>query len=177
MSSDAPTSRSTGFGFSVFLVALIGLSVALSATYSPTSRLIPLVVGVPTLLILILVALSHVSAHARRITDRFDTALFAMDSELLDDDDEQELKPGGVRRGLGWLLALTAGYYLFGFVVATPFFVYGYLRGEGGHPRRQSVVLAIVTTVFLVGLFEIVLETWLYPGAAVLALENLLFSA
>lgn len=167
--------RTSEFAFAVFLVLVVGTAVGLALTYSRTSGLIPLVVGVPTLLILLLVALSNVSPRAKRITDSFDTALFAIESDLVDDDDEDELKAGGVRRGIGWLLAMSIGYFLFGFVAATPVFVYAYLRLEGGHSRRQSAALGIAATVFLVGLFEILLETWLYPGLIAQVLEPLLF--
>ena len=166
--------RSNEFGFSVFLVLLVGLVVGLALTYSATSQLIPLIVGVPTLLILLLVALSNVSPRVERITDRFETALFSFESDLVEEEAD-EFKPGGVRRGIAWLLALSVGYYLFGFVAATPVFVYAYLRLEGGHPRKQSLVLAVGTTLFLVGLFEVLLETWLYPGVLVELLEPFIF--
>lgn len=158
-----------GFGFSLALTAVVGTFVGLSLTYGPTSRLVPLVVGVPTLVALVLVTLSYVSPTADRFVSRFNATFFDVDDELFGDEDVS-YKHHGVRRSVGWTVGFAVAAYLFGFVVVTLGFVYAYLRHEGGHAARRSAAIAVATTAVLVVLFELVFATPLYPGAVPLAI-------
>lgn len=151
------------FGFAVFLVAFLGLLIGLAITYSPTSRMIPLIVAVPTFVAVLLVALSHVSETVNELVDRFNAAAFSVGEDVFAGD-ETVYKDRPVVRSVGWVLGLTVTAYLLGFVVVIPFFVYGYLRREGNHERRRSALIAIGTVVLISGLFEIAFGTPLYVG-------------
>lgn len=162
-----------GFVFALGLTTLVGVFVGLALTYGPTSRLVPLVVGVPTLVALALVTLSYVSPAADRFVSRFNATFFDLDDDLFGDEGIT-YKRHGVRRSVGWTVGFAVVAYLFGFVVVTLGFVYAFLRYEGGHAKRRSAVIAVATAGTLVVLFELVFATPLYPGSIPLLLLDLL---
>jgi hypothetical protein len=151
------------FGFAIFLVVFLGLLIGLALTYGPTSRMIPLIVAVPTFVAVLLVALTHVSETADEVVRRFNAAAFTVGDSVFDQE-ETVYKNRPVVRSVGWVLGLTVIAYLLGFVVVIPFFVYAYLRREGNHERRKSALIAIGTVMLISGLFEIAFGTPLYVG-------------
>lgn len=155
--------RRVEFGFAVFLIAFLGLLIGLSMTYGPTSRMIPLIVAIPTFVAVLLIALSHLSETVDALVERFNAAAFTIGEDVFEGD-ETVYKDRPVVRAVGWVLGLTAIAYLLGFVLVIPFFVYGFLRWEGNHRRRKSALIAIGTVVLISGLFEIVFGTALYVG-------------
>lgn len=151
-------------GFAAFLTLFVGSLVALALTYSPTSRLVPLVVGVPTFIALALVTLSYVFDPVDRLVSRFNATPITVDSDLFDGE-ETVYTDRPVTRALAWVVGLLLTMYLFGFVLVTPFFVYAYLTREGGHSRRRSAIIGLVTALSVSTLFELVFATPLYAGA------------
>lgn len=152
------------FGFAVFLVLFLGAIIGLSLTYGPTSRMIPLIVAVPTFIAVSLIALAQVSGTVDALVERFNASAFTVGEDVFDED-ETVYKDRPIVRSVGWVLGLTAVAYLLGFVLVIPFFVYAFLRKEGGHERRRSALIAIGTVALISGLFEIVFGTALYVGA------------
>lgn len=151
------------FGFAIFLVLFLGLLIGLSMTYGPTSRMIPLIVAVPTFITVVFVALSHLSGTVDELVRRFNASAFTVGEDIFEGD-ETVYKNRPVVRSVSWVVGLTAAAYLLGFVLVIPFFVYAFLRKEGGHERRKSALIAIGTVVLISGLFEIVFGTALYVG-------------
>lgn len=166
--------RRVEFGFAVFLVLFLGLLIGLSMTYGPTSRMIPLIVAIPTFIAVLLVALSHVSATVDTLVDRFNAAAFTVGEDVFEGD-ETVYKDRPVVRAVGWVLGLTVIAYLLGFVLVIPFFVYGFLRWEGDHERRKSALIAVGTVALISGLFEVVFGTALYAGFIPNLLLELIF--
>ena len=162
------------FGFDVFLVLFLGVIIGLSLTYGPTSRMIPLIVAVPTFVAVSLIALSQVSGTVGSLVERFNASAFTVGEDVFDED-ETIYKDRPIARSVGWVLGLAVVAYLFGFVLVIPFFVYGYLRKEGGHERRRSALIAIGTVLLISGLFEIIFGTALYVGAIPELLIELIF--
>lgn len=151
-----------GFSFALALTLLVALLIGLSLTYGSTSRLVPLVIAVPTLVALALVTVSQVSEPVHQLVERFNTTPLSVGSDLFEGD--SVFKESGVTRGLGWTLGFTLAAFLLGFVLVIPFFVFTYLVVEGEHTRRRSAAIAIGTTAIISGLFEIVFATPLYVG-------------
>lgn len=152
------------FGFAVFLTAFLGLLIGLAFTYGPTSRMIPLIIAIPTFVAVLLIALSHVSTTVDAVVERFNAAAFSVGEDVFEGD-ETVYKDRPIARSVGWVLGLTVAAYLLGFVLVIPFFVYAYLRKEGGHERRKSALIAIGTVALISGLFEVAFGTALYAGA------------
>lgn len=161
--ADSAANRRLGLVFALFLALLLTGFLALSPSYPPRSRLFPLLVGVPTFICMVLVILSYVSDTAERVVVAFDAAFFETDADLFEAE-EDELDTGGIRRALGWTLATLLAFYLFGFVVTTFGFVYAYMTVEGEHSNRESMLLAMLTTLFMYGLFVLLFEVRLEGG-------------
>lgn len=150
-------------GFAAFLTLFVGTLVALALTYGPTSRLVPLVVGVPTFVALALVTLSYAFEPVDRLVSRFNATPITVDSDLFDSE-ETVYTDRPVARALAWTVGLLLSTYLLGFVLVVPFFVYAYLTLEGGHSRRRSATIGAVTALAVSALFELVFATPLYAG-------------
>lgn len=161
--ADTDAKRRLGFAFALVLLLLLAGFLAMTPDYPPRSRLFPLLVGIPTFLCLALVILAYVSDTADRIVLAFDAAFFRTDTDLFESE-ESELDLGAIRRALGWIIGALLAFYLVGFVVTTLGFVYAYLRIEGQHDRRRSLLLAAVTTAFMYGLFVAVFGVRLGGG-------------
>ena len=63
----------------------------------------------------------------------------------------------------GWLVGFALAIYLLGFLIAVPIFLVAYMR-RLGNGWGTTIVVAIVTTGSLYGLFEILLKVVLYRG-------------
>ena len=70
-------------------------------------------------------------------------------------------------RQYGWTGAWLGGYalaiYLLGFVIATPAFVLSYLKLHGTG-WLKTIIITVVTTAFVYGVFELILRITLYRG-------------
>lgn len=150
--AETRATRRIGLVFALFLVLLLVGFLFMSPSYPPRSRLFPLLVAVPTLACMLLVLLSYVSPTADRLVTAFDAAFFDTDSELFETDAD-ELETGRISRALGWAIATLVAFYLFGFVLTTFGFMFAYLSIEGEHGRGESLLLAVITTAAMYGLF------------------------
>ena len=70
-----------------------------------------------------------------------------------------------------WILGLPLAVWLLGFRVAIPLFVLSYLRFHG-RGWLISIILTVLTTIFLIGIFEFALGVELYKGLVFLLLER-----
>ena len=70
-------------------------------------------------------------------------------------------------RQYGWTGAWLGGYalaiYLLGFIIATPVFVLSYLKLHGTG-WLITIIITVVTTAFVYGVFELILRITLYRG-------------
>jgi hypothetical protein len=164
MSTADGTTGTPRLAFAAFLTLLVALLVGFAFTYGPTSRLVPLVIGVPTLVALGVVTLAQVWSPAARLAAQFNTTPISVESDLFEGS-ETVYRDRPILAAVGWVAGLSAVAFLFGFVAVIPVFVYAYLRREGGHARRRSALIAVGTTAVVSGLFELVFSTPLYAGA------------
>lgn len=156
--------------FVLGLTGLVLLFVGLSFTYSATSRRFPLVIGIPTLiLLLVLTVIVLFPSLGETIGDLY-TNVFNSKSDLIDVEEGEKYHDHSLRRGVAWTVGLTTGYYLFGFLLVSPIFVYLFMMVEGDHSRKEALGTAAFTIVFLVGLFEVLLETFLFEGVVVIGI-------
>lgn len=150
--------------FAASLTLVVAVLVGLAFTYGPTSRLVPLVIGIPTLVALALVTAAQVWPPAARLVEQFNATPISVESDLFDSG-ETRYRERPIVVAVGWVAGLFVVALLFGFVAVIPVFVYAYLRVEGGHARRRSALIALGTTALVSGLFELLFATPLYAGA------------
>lgn len=65
---------------------------------------------------------------------------------------------------LKWILLLTAGIYLFGFLLSFPFFICLFYRLEAGYPWVKSFLVAFIFLVTLFLFFQLFLNVELFKG-------------
>ena len=64
---------------------------------------------------------------------------------------------------LGWVLGFPLAIYLFGFLVAIPVFILGFIKLRG-RSWAIAVTIAAITTVIIYGIFELGLKSDLWEG-------------
>lgn len=78
-------------------------------------------------------------------------------------DDKGNDRYKGVK-GILWLAFMLAMLYVVGFVIATPVFVFAFLRISAGNSTKRSAVIAAITTGFVYLVFSKLLNYELFPG-------------
>ncbi len=120
-------------------------------------RTFPLIIGYAGLVLSTLDVLSVTETAAGRFVTRFFGATL----------DPTEIKPRAVGRELLVFCVMGAGVlaiWLFGFLIASPIFVFLWMLVGGGKSLKLSLYVGLGTLVFIYGLFELVLSYELYRG-------------
>ncbi len=169
-------SRYVDYLFSVALLAAAGLLLRTTLRYDPQSRLMPLVVLVPTLVLLgVLVSTQLLSLVTDAVVDvsrhpvmqgRIDHSTLADDDHLdgADEETDEVAERVDLLGVLFWVLALPACFYVLGMFVGTLAYVGAfYHRHLDGGWRRTVGYTALVWATYAV-VFAFLIETPLYQG-------------
>lgn len=136
--------------------AVLLAAVVLSFKYSPTARLVPLVIGIPTLVLMVIQLVFDSVPSVRRLRDLGKRDVFGAGRYLKEAKRRREA-PAGEKTGeaapvgghprLLWaglfVLGIGVGAYLLGFFIAIPVALFAFLRWAS----RESWVSAAVTTL------------------------------
>lgn len=129
------------------MVVIFATAVLLSLGYAPDARFLPLVIGIPGLLLSVAQLIKELRDHpAIRIV------------------------PGEHRREIrmfAWFVTFVAGLVLFGFLYAGPVLVAAYLLFSGRERWYMALGAAFVTWAILYGVFEQFLGLPLFDGLVV----------
>lgn len=144
----------TGNDLFELIIALLLLSIAVGMlatahTYSQSSGFFPKFIG----WIFVMLALIEV---LRQLMSIFATK-------------EKETKESGDHlmrefTGFLWLAALLATLYVLGFLIATPVFIFSFLRISAGKSLRECLLVSGLGTVFVYVIFVVLLEYRLFAG-------------
>lgn len=127
----------------LMLAIFVGMD-AMAASYPYKAALMPLVVGIPGAALCLFQLL--VEVRRAPITSA-------------------ETRP--VKRELqliAWWATFIAAVLLFGFLIATPFLLYSYLRFDSREPRWRALLFALAGIAVVYGIFSELLSTQLWPG-------------
>lgn len=161
--------------FTVLLLAVIGVLLADTLQYRSDSQLFPLVIGVPTFLLLAFLLAVQLVPRLRRLVERYAAAdVFDLDDVVSDLDDAPE-SGGQVERPLSqerrsviavslWTLALFVVVVLVGFLPGTLAFLLVYYRYQADQSWARTVLYSGLMWGFVIVIFEIVLNTPFYTG-------------
>lgn len=161
--------------FTLFLLLVIGTMLALTPGYRDDSQLFPLVIGVPTFVLLGFLLAVQLSPRLRTIVSGYASSdLFDLD-EVVSDIDDTPGVGGMVRRTLAeerravliisiWTLGLFGIVYLVGFLPGTLIFMLAFYRIQADQPWIKVVLYSLVMWAFVLVIFEIVLNTPFYTG-------------
>lgn len=147
------------------MTLIFAFLVVIGIGYNPLARLIPLVVGVPALLvsatqfILDLRETLRGEPPGQEVAGKKDAQKKAKKVEL----SSQELRRRELM-AIGWLLAFLGLIVLTGFLVAIPIFILVFMRLYGREGWRLSLGLAVLLLIFVYMVFEIILGSDLYQG-------------
>jgi hypothetical protein len=142
----------------LLLALLTAGFVVWSYSYSPTSRMVPLVVGYVTLALLALDLVSRLNNRAGEVVRIAAGADF---SNL-----EMDRTPESSRelRAAVWMAAAVLAVLVLGHLVAVPLLVIVWMRLNGGRSWREALTAAAATGLFIYIVFELLLSYELYRG-------------
>ena len=129
---------------SAIMVVIFAGAVLLSFSYAPDARFLPLVVGIPGLLLSAAQLVTELRAHPG--------------IKILPEEHRREV------RMFAWFLGFVAGLVLFGFLYAGPALVAAYLIVAGRERWYMALGAAVLTWAILYGIFERFLGLPLFDG-------------
>lgn len=153
--------------FTLGLVIFLIVYVSFATTYNYQARMMPLIIGVPILLL----------AALQLVLELRESAAKAKEPRG-DEKPKEEIAPQGrshLIKVYGWVLAMFVAIYLFGFVITTFVYPLLYLRFVGGRSWRLSTAISLGALAFLYIVMIYGLNVQLYDGMVVVALRKAIY--
>ena len=156
----APEKRGALY-FAFGLFALTGLFIYLSYGYAPRVRLFPLMVGYTGLILCTLDLISLTDTGFGRIIDTVFSGTAAGETGKV-----TKFAPKLSRQliAMAWMVGLTIGIYIAGFMVMVPVYVFSSMLFQGKKSLKQCAYGAVGATMFIWVMFELLLKYELYRG-------------
>lgn len=150
--------------FTAGLVIVLAAFVVISTTLNSQARMMPLIIGVPVLLLALWQLILELRQAAREKGEKTT-------------EEKPKEEPGAqVHRHTltvyAWVLAMFGAIYLFGFVITTFFYPLLYMRIVGHRSWRMSAGISLGALAFLYVVMIIGLQVELYDGVFVVALRK-----
>ncbi len=159
--------KKLGEGRTILTLLLLGFAlyfVVAALAYGRNSRIFPMAIGIPTL---ILIALTLAAVWKPRLLRGAEVSFGALSSGILSV--SQETEEGGVPtirvvRMLGWLTFALVSIALVGFSMAVPVYIllFGWIEGRAGW--RPCILTALVSWAFIVGYFDLFMKFKMFKG-------------
>ena len=134
-----------------------------SFVYESRMRLVPLVIGIPTVLLLIYITLLEIKPE-----------LFAFGRKPTAENagPPPPAMASGINAGqwqrvvtiYGWLVGFFVGVLVFGYYIATPIFLVTFFVKESGLALMRAVLVTIGVSIILLLVFYLLLDIPLWPG-------------
>ena len=141
------------------LLVLAGTIVIASLQYNFRQRIVPLVIGIPTLVMLVAIVLSDFSPRLNRIIIM---ASLSSPQEGLNEDVTASWKRIFVIAG--WLLGLSVALFVFGFYVAVPIFLVAFFLVEAKTTAVVAVLFSLAVCAVVYFFFPYILGIEIWPG-------------
>lgn len=149
------------FGAALVVLA-IGLAfLAWAQTYPPKAAEVPTLVAWLTIVLALIDAAARTETALGRVLRRLVSAEQVIEWKA---DGDGEASPRRVASSVAWLLAYVAGVALVGFLVATPLYIFLYVKLHGGHAARAGAAAAMGTTLGVWLVFQLLFRYPLYAG-------------
>lgn len=165
--------------FTTVLLAFIGVLIVKGLSIDERAKWVPLVVAVPTFILLAVILLTLVSERVSNFADRYaEESLFGVDEEKIpgrddaasadesESDREKALYRYRKRQIIAFssVIALLVVVYLFGFMASIPIFLVVLYRWWAGQSWLITIVTTIFVWLFVLVVFYILLSVRLYKG-------------
>ena len=155
--------RKWSFQFTLLLLAIVLAFVLLSLGYKAEAMLVPLVVGIPTLTLAILVLLGE---RNPRLGKLFEISL----EDVIAGVERSESAPSETHPGrklltiLAWIFGLFIFVFLVGYVIAIPVFTFLFLKISARAGWLTTLLLTLVMGGVIYGGFEVAMRGNLFEG-------------
>lgn len=164
MNIGAPEKRGALY-FALGLFSLTVFFIYLSYDYVPNVRLFPLMVGYTGLILCTLDLISLTDTALSRIIN---TVFSGTAAEKAGGETGKipKVAPKLSRQltAMAWMVGLTIGIYIVGFMVMVPVYVFSSMYFQGKKSVKKCAYGAVSTTVFVWVMFEFLLKYELYRG-------------
>ena len=152
--------------FALGLFALTIVFIYLSYDYAPEVRLFPLMVGYTGLILCALDLISLTDTGFGRIIDSVFSGKAAEEAREETGKAPPKFAPKLSRQliAMAWMVGLTIGIYIVGFMAVVPVYVFSSMLFQGKKSVKQCAYGAISATVFIWVMFELLLKYELYRG-------------
>ncbi len=158
------------FIFEVLILGVIIGFVSYSLSYSPTARLLPLVVGIPGIIFAVLQLIGSIPGVSKRLEklsstkDLFGTKGIKPTEEAQESEEEAEKVSTPAWIIFVWIVGFTGLIVLFGYLVAVPVLVFSFLKFRSEASWLYSILSAVGIEVVMYGGFVLLLNVFLYEG-------------
>lgn len=160
--------------FALLFLAFVGVLLVDTPQYSSTGQLFPLVIGVPTLLLLGFLLITQVSTRVDRLASKYAGAeLFEVD-EVVDEFEDAATTTTEQRTRQEerfdvlviclWTLAFFGVILLIGFLPGTLVFLIAYYRIQADQSVPRTLLFSLLMWLFVIVIFDVVLNTPFYTG-------------
>lgn len=146
--------------FTLFVVAVLAIMLAMSAGWPFAARIVPMIVGFTGLFFVSLSLFHEVMPLKERVMSEAEAEKAAIGAKLhmdLESDTGHLPKRTVLIRAatfIGWILAMLALSSLMGLMFAMPVFIIAYMRLEGREPWKIVLPYTLVMIVFVYVVFE-----------------------
>ncbi len=165
MNIGAPEKRGVLY-FALGLFALTVVFIYLSYDYVPNVRLFPLMVGYTGLILCTLDLIGLTDTGLGRIID----SVFSGKAAEKAGEETGKAPPKSAPKlsrqliAMGWMVGLTIGIYIVGFMAVVPVYVFSSMLFQGKKSVKQCAYTAVGATAFIWVMFEFLLRYELYRG-------------
>ena len=165
MNIGAPAKRGALY-FALGLFALTVVFIYLSYDYAPGVRLFPLMVGYTGLILCILDLIGLTDTGLGRAIDSVFSGKAAGEAGEETGKAPPKFAPELSRQliAMGWMVGLTIGIYIVGFMAVVPVYVFSSMLFQGKKSVKQCAYTAVGATAFIWVMFEFLLRYELYRG-------------
>jgi hypothetical protein len=159
--------KKLGEGRTILILLLLGFALYFVVTalgYGRNSRIFPMAIGIPTV---ILLALAFIGVWKPGLLRGAEVDFGAPSGGALSEPEEAEegdVPAMRVVRMLGWLFFALASIALVGFSVAVPIYILLFGRIEGRARWRACTLTALVSWAFIVGYFDLFMKFKMFRG-------------
>ena len=163
--------------FTLLLLAFVGSLLVMTLEYGRQTRLVPLVIGVPTFVMLGVLLAMQLSPRLASYADRYAAGgLFEDFADQIDEIERDDVVASNEEktdtfasrvelvRVLGWVVVLFILVVVVGFLLGSFVYLVGFYRLRARQDWVRTVVYSVVVWVFAVVVFKAVLNTPLYEG-------------
>ena len=150
--------------FTAIVIAFVGTLLWMTFDYSGHARTLPLIIGVPTFLFLLIALLGQVSIRVGTLLEQYQLSkLLDIGDEIDEHDDGQtSSRPLEVSRFeliviTGWILGVTTLFFVIGIKEAIAVFLLGYYRFQAKQTIIRTLLYTAIILTFIYGVFAIML--------------------